>query len=60
VGLVDAWNIPDFVLGSVLGAKDGDVYRRYFDAVSASRHQDMTRQGQPFYWDAVVRPLLRS
>jgi acyl-CoA oxidase len=60
VGLVDAWHIPDFVLGSVLGVKDGDVYRKYFDAVATSRYQEMTREGQPFYWDSVIRPLLRD
>jgi hypothetical protein len=60
VGLVDAWNVPDFILGSVLGAKDGDVYRRYLEAVSSSRYQEMTREGQPFYWNSVIRPLLHD
>lgn len=26
VPLVDAWNIPDYLLNSALGRKDGDVY----------------------------------
>lgn len=60
VGLVDAWALPDFALGSVLGEREGDVYRRYLGAVTASRHQRMNREGQPFFWNTVVRPLLHG
>jgi len=33
VGLVDAFGLSDFFLNSTLGAHDGDVYTRLFDAV---------------------------
>ena len=29
VGLVDAFNYNDVVLGSIVGAADGDIYTRY-------------------------------
>lgn len=60
MGLVDSWNLPDFVLGSVLGERGGDVYRRYFGAVEASRYQQMNQEGKPFYWNAVIKPLLHG
>lgn len=36
IGIVDAFDIPDEVLGSVLGAYDGNVYDRLLDAAKTS------------------------
>ncbi|XP_060516308.1 probable peroxisomal acyl-coenzyme A oxidase 1 [Cylas formicarius] len=36
VGLVDSFDISDQVLSSALGAYDGDVYKRLFDAAKSS------------------------
>ncbi|MBS0629859.1 MAG: acyl-CoA dehydrogenase family protein [Verrucomicrobia bacterium] len=43
--LVDAWDLPDFVLKSPLGRYDGDIYENYFKAVN-SLPQDI----KPNYW----------
>lgn len=36
VGIVDAFDYPDFVLGSALGAYDGNVYERLFEEAMKS------------------------
>ncbi len=60
VSLVDSFNIKDFLLGSVLGKFDGDVYKHYFDEVNKSRHQLMANCGKPFYWEEHIKPLLHQ
>lgn len=36
VGIVDSFDIPDMVLGSALGAYDGNVYERLFEEAKKS------------------------
>ena len=36
--LVDAFNIPDFILNAPLGRKDGDIYQKYLETVQNSRN----------------------
>ena len=52
-GLVDAWDIPDHFVRSPLGARDGNVYARYFAAVTAAPGAI----GRAPYWDREVAPL---
>lgn len=52
-GLIDAWDIPDHFVRSPLGARDGNIYERYFAAVNAAPGV----VGKPPYWDADVAPL---
>lgn len=43
VGIVDAFDYPDFVLGSALGAYDGNVYERLFaEAMKSPLNQVMS------------------
>lgn len=60
VPLVDSFGIPDLLLRSTIGNYDGNVYETYFAHVNASRHQRLTDNGKPVYWDELVRPLLRT
>jgi acyl-CoA oxidase len=52
-GLVDAWDIPDHFVRSPLGARDGDIYVRYFAAVNAAPGA----VARSPYWDTEVAPL---
>lgn len=49
-------NIPDFVLGSPMGARDGDVYRRYLETVKSAPNAT----GVPPYWKVLIQPMLRA
>ncbi|KAJ3357728.1 fatty-acyl coenzyme A oxidase [Allomyces javanicus] len=54
VPLVDAFNLTDFVVGSPFGAKDGNIYERYFERV--------TKLNPPLpkapYFESTIKPLL--
>lgn len=52
VTLVDAFDIPDFVLNSPLGRSDGDIYTHYLKGIQNSRGGNSVAP----YWDSLVRP----
>ena len=54
--LVDAFDIPDFVLRSEIGRADGDVYRGYLARVRAA---PTAKDDRPAYWQTVLAPLTR-
>eukprot|EP01120_Amphizonella_sp_Union-15-10_P008001 TRINITY_DN2789_c0_g1_i3.p1 TRINITY_DN2789_c0_g1~~TRINITY_DN2789_c0_g1_i3.p1 ORF type:complete len:591 (-),score=93.84 TRINITY_DN2789_c0_g1_i3:29-1801(-) len=55
VPLVDAFNLPDWVIKAPLGRFDGDIYTKYFETVNRAPHAI----GTP-YWDKEIAPLLKS
>ncbi|KAF9435136.1 acyl-Coenzyme A oxidase [Entomortierella beljakovae] len=56
VPLVDAWEVPDFILKAPIGKYDGDIYPAYFAAVnSAQKSFD-----PPAYWHKYVAPMLNE
>ncbi|KAI6661329.1 Peroxisomal acyl-coenzyme A oxidase 1 [Oopsacas minuta] len=59
VSLVDAFNYPDFVLRSVLGRKDGDVYRAMWDWVQDNPRNKHPDGVHPVY-HKYVKQLLAS
>jgi len=54
VVLVDAFDIPDFILKAPFGRKDGDVYNNYWRVVNDAPNS----QGQPEYWEELIKPLV--
>eukprot|EP01100_Stratorugosa_tubuloviscum_P005869 TRINITY_DN257_c0_g2_i1.p1 TRINITY_DN257_c0_g2~~TRINITY_DN257_c0_g2_i1.p1 ORF type:complete len:782 (-),score=436.30 TRINITY_DN257_c0_g2_i1:86-2431(-) len=54
VSIVDAFNLPDFILCSALGKKDGDIYQNYFDRVNSAPKA----KGKSPYWDQLIAPLV--
>ena len=59
VSLVDAFDYPDFVLRSVLGRKDGDVYRAMWDWVQDNPRNKHPNGVHPVY-HKYVKELLTS
>lgn len=53
-GLIDAFNLPDFVLNSPFGRYDGDIYTHYFDKVKARNPPS----NPPPYFEKVIKPLI--
>lgn len=53
VALVDAFNIPDFVIDSPLGRADGNIYEEYLKVVKNAPGA----MGVPHYWEALIKPL---
>ena len=51
--LIDAFNLPDFIVDSPLGRFDGDVYTAMFEAVKSAPGC----QGVPPYFEKLIRPL---
>jgi len=51
VALVDAFEIPDFVLNSVIGRKDGNIYEAYFDRVR-------NNVGVAPYFEKLIKPMV--
>lgn len=57
VGLVDAFDIRDEILGSALGAWDGNVYERLFaEAMKSPLNQESVNKSFHLY----LKPLLKS
>jgi acyl-CoA oxidase len=57
IGIVDGFDIPDSVLGSVLGAYDGNVYERLLDAAKSSPlNQEDVNQSFHMY----LKPFMKS
>ncbi|KAG0344104.1 Peroxisomal acyl-coenzyme A oxidase 1, partial [Gamsiella multidivaricata] len=57
VGLVDAFDHPDFLLNSALGANDGDAYRRLWDKAQT---EPLNRQEVCEGYEEYIRPLLKK
>ncbi|KAF9432516.1 acyl-coenzyme A oxidase [Entomortierella beljakovae] len=57
IGLVDAFDHPDFVLNSALGASDGDAYKRLWNkAQQEPLNKNQVCEGYEEY----IRPLLKK
>lgn len=57
VGFVDGFDICDEILGSALGAYDGDVYQRLFDeAMKSPLNQESVNQS----FNSYLKPFLQS
>ncbi|KAG0045529.1 acyl-coenzyme A oxidase [Gryganskiella cystojenkinii] len=57
VGLVDAFDHPDFLLASALGASDGDAYKRLWDKAQS---EPLNRQEVCDGYEEYIRPLLKK
>lgn len=57
LGIVDGFDIPDFVLSSTLGAYDGNVYQRLLDAAKKSplNQQDVNESFHKY-----LKPFIKS
>eukprot|EP01097_Dermamoeba_algensis_P006577 TRINITY_DN4114_c0_g1_i1.p1 TRINITY_DN4114_c0_g1~~TRINITY_DN4114_c0_g1_i1.p1 ORF type:complete len:678 (+),score=189.18 TRINITY_DN4114_c0_g1_i1:51-2084(+) len=56
VGLVDAFNHPDFILNTPLGRKDGNIYPHILEAMKSTKNSTKIA---PF-WKTVFKPLRTS
>ncbi|KAF9157160.1 acyl-Coenzyme A oxidase, partial [Mortierella sp. AD011] len=56
VPLVDAWEIPDYILKAPIGKYDGNIYPAYFGTVSAAQKS----HEPPAYWHKYVSPMLNG
>ncbi|KAL1404043.1 hypothetical protein pipiens_019092 [Culex pipiens pipiens] len=57
VSIVDAFDYPDFILGSTLGAYDGNVYERLFeDAMKSPLNQEPVNRTFELY----LKPFMRG
>ncbi|XP_055536880.1 probable peroxisomal acyl-coenzyme A oxidase 1 [Wyeomyia smithii] len=57
IGVVDAFDYPDYALGSALGAYDGNVYERLFEeAMKSPLNQEPVNKTFEMY----LKPLMRS
>lgn len=52
VPLVDAFNLPDWMIKSPLGRYDGNIYESYFETVVKNNPV-----GRPPYWEAEIKPM---
>lgn len=57
VGLVDAFDHPDFLLDSALGANDGDAYKRLWDKAQS---EPLNRKEVCDGYAEYIRPLLKK
>jgi acyl-CoA oxidase len=59
LALVDAWDLPDFVIKAPIGRYDGNIYEPYFEAVVRSRKaRDFHgSSAKAHYWAESIRPL---
>ena len=55
--LIDAFNLPDFILDSPLGRRDGQVYSHFMQSIKNAPNQS-AKDGVPFYFDKHIRPLV--
>ena len=55
IGLVDAFDLPDYIVKSPLGAYDGiNIYENYLKTI-----QSGPDQGKAEYWDEEIAPLVK-
>lgn len=52
IGLTDAFNLSDFMIGSQIGKKNGDIYENYFKFVT-----DNNTEIKPHYYDTLMKPF---
>ncbi|KAG0049484.1 acyl-coenzyme A oxidase [Gryganskiella cystojenkinii] len=57
VGLVDAFDHPDFLLNSALGASDGDAYRRLWNKAQT---EPLNKREVCDGYEEYIRPLLKK
>jgi acyl-CoA oxidase len=57
VGLADAFDHPDFLLNSALGASDGDAYKRLWDKAQT---EPLNKREVCEGYDEYIRPLLKK
>eukprot|EP01121_Diplochlamys_sp_Union-15-3_P014609 TRINITY_DN4675_c0_g1_i1.p1 TRINITY_DN4675_c0_g1~~TRINITY_DN4675_c0_g1_i1.p1 ORF type:complete len:721 (+),score=132.72 TRINITY_DN4675_c0_g1_i1:28-2163(+) len=57
VPLVDAFNLPDFLLRTPLGRKDGNIYQHYFELVKKAPEN---KNQVPPYYDELIKPLIQK
>lgn len=57
VGLVDSFDIRDEILGSTLGAYDGNVYERLFEEASKS---PLNKEPVNKSFELYLKPLLKA
>jgi len=57
VPLVDSFNLPDFILRSPLGRKDGNIYESYLEKVKSSPENQT--QLTPYH-STLIKPLTHS
>lgn len=57
VPLVDALNIPDWILKAPIGRYDGNIYENYFRTILESTTADTVHGGTTPYWSTEVAPL---
>lgn len=57
IGIVDGFDIPDHVLGSTLGAYDGNVYERLLEAAKSSplNQEDVNKS-----FELYLKPFMKS
>lgn len=57
IGIVDGFDIPDTVLGSTLGANDGNVYERLLNAAKKSplNQEDVNKS-----FHLYLKPFIKS
>jgi len=54
IGLTDAFNMSDFMIGSQIGKKNGDIYESYFKFVT-----DNNDDSKPYYYDSMIKPFFQ-
>ena len=54
IPLIDAFNLPDFVLKSPFGRYDGNVYEHYFSDVKNNPNASVKAP----YWNDLISPIL--
>ncbi|KAF8971984.1 acyl-coenzyme A oxidase [Entomortierella lignicola] len=57
IGLVDAFDHPDFLLNSALGASDGDAYKRLWDK---AQMEPLNKKQVCDGYEEYIRPLLKK
>ncbi|KAF9896733.1 acyl-coenzyme A oxidase [Lobosporangium transversale] len=57
VGLVDAFDHPDYLLNSALGASDGDAFKRLWDKAQT---EPLNKRGVCDGYEEYIRPLLKK
>jgi len=56
-GLIDGWNLPDFILRSPLGRYDGNVYVSFLTAIKDTYKSKFPNSVVP-YWESEIAPGL--
>lgn len=57
IGIVDGFDIPDSALGSALGAYDGNVYERLFEA---AKNSPLNQEDVNESFNCYLKPFMKS